>query len=314
MAQESSIRVFVLEAAYTRLQAVGIPMPLCMHMQELGMNMSDALWTSRQTKSGFSVPFFWPTCTSSVPWYPPLYPTGAGFIPPKKRRRRRRKRYTSKKSVVPNVNTQGPVHKQSGKENTSTALETPPRAYCDPSQTSLAVDTPLTDHSLDTITTKRVTLEPRPSQSSQVVSDVIATPTEPSFSHVPSFDHHSLRTRTDESETSELVRSDEDEISELDLNSCEQVVYEVRDVPGVSYVNDGELGWTPVKKKRPRKKAEAADVSVSSESDSNDLCFPGCNISYKSRSGYPGLLVQGKSKIWTPIAARTRKKKKEKKI
>ena len=155
----------------------------------------------------------------------------------------------------------------------------------------------------------RGTLEPRPSQSSQVVSDVIATPTEPSFSHVPSFDHHSVRTRTDESETSELDRSDEDEISELDLNSCEQVVYEVRDVPGVSYVNDGDLGWTPVKKKCPRKKAEAAGVSVSSESDSSDLCFPGCNISYKSRSGIPGLLVQGKSKIWTPIAARTRKKK-----
>ena len=47
-----------------------------------------------------------------------------------------------------------------------------------------------------------------------------------------------------------LISDEMDESSGLDLNSCEQVVYEVHDVPGVSYVNDGE-GRTPVKKKCP---------------------------------------------------------------
>ena len=43
-----------------------------------------------------------------------------------------------------------------------------------------------------------------------------------------------------------MISDEMDESSVLDLNSCEQVVYNVHDVPGVSNVNDGE-GWTPEK-------------------------------------------------------------------
>ena len=40
---EGPIRVFVLEKEHSGLHALGVPLPLCIHMQELGLRMADAL-------------------------------------------------------------------------------------------------------------------------------------------------------------------------------------------------------------------------------------------------------------------------------
>ena len=100
------------------------------------------------------------------------------------------------------------------------------------------------------------------------------------------------------------------------LKSCESVALDIRDVPGVSFVKDGEPGWTPVvslskrkrEKRKERKKLLSLPGSTSSSSDS-DL-----NLSSHSKylvvDGSPGISTQNQvgTQWWTPIAARTRYK------
>ena len=67
---QTVIRVSVLEGPYTHLQAVGVPLPLCMHMQELKLMLNEAQWTTKQSSGGFSVCFFWPASTAgNLPYH-----------------------------------------------------------------------------------------------------------------------------------------------------------------------------------------------------------------------------------------------------
>ena len=82
MAQTSaSIRVSVLEGCYAHLLAVGVPLPLCIHLQELAVRLNSAQWTAKQSSTGFSVSFFWPASG-----HQPFRPEAS-----KPRRRRRKK-------------------------------------------------------------------------------------------------------------------------------------------------------------------------------------------------------------------------------
>ena len=36
-----------------------VPLALCMHLTEKGLSIREAVWTARQSKSGFSVSFYW---------------------------------------------------------------------------------------------------------------------------------------------------------------------------------------------------------------------------------------------------------------
>ena len=53
-------RVSMLEGSFTGLQGVGIPLPVCIHLQDLGLQLEDAQWTTKQSNTGFSISFFWP--------------------------------------------------------------------------------------------------------------------------------------------------------------------------------------------------------------------------------------------------------------
>ena len=79
---DGRIRVSVLEGSFAGLQGVGIPLPVCIHLQDLGLQFEAAQWTAKQSNTGFSISFFWPVQDRSV----------FGVNRPGKKRRKRRKK------------------------------------------------------------------------------------------------------------------------------------------------------------------------------------------------------------------------------
>ena len=75
---DGRIRVSVLEGSFTGLQVVGIPLPVCIHLEDLELQLEGAQWTAKQSNTGFSISFFWPFQDCST--------VGAN-LPCKKRRR-----------------------------------------------------------------------------------------------------------------------------------------------------------------------------------------------------------------------------------
>ena len=57
---DGRIRMTVLEGTFTGLQGVGIPLPFCIHLQDLGLQFECAQWTAKQSNTGYSISFFWP--------------------------------------------------------------------------------------------------------------------------------------------------------------------------------------------------------------------------------------------------------------
>ena len=60
MATSNRIRVSVIEGYYLSLQEAGLPLSVCIQLQECKLSLRHAQWTARQTSSGFSVSLFWP--------------------------------------------------------------------------------------------------------------------------------------------------------------------------------------------------------------------------------------------------------------
>ena len=278
---QTSIRVSVLEGCYSHLLAVGVPLPLCIHSQELGVVMDSAQWTAKQSSSGFSVSFFWPA------------PVPAGRQPfrpgvPKPRRRRRKK----KCNVCPSkegtsVTAAQEVHVPSA--TLTAGLSDVPDCGTPASDVlSLAGDLPPPSTSAENDS----------AVSASSISGVVAPVERLSDAHP---------------ETSHSEDNLEDEVSSsesLDLMSCEAVALDVRDVPGVSFVKDGVEQWSPVVSRRRR----ARPMENSSSSDGSDLDLTNCQATYHTLNGTPGVACKfGRSRTWTPIAARTRHKKKRKK-
>ena len=79
---DGRIRVSVLEGSFAGLQGVGIPLPVCIHLQDLGLQFEGAQWTAKQSNTGFSISFFWPVQDRSA----------FGVNRPGKKRRKRRKK------------------------------------------------------------------------------------------------------------------------------------------------------------------------------------------------------------------------------
>ena len=57
---DGRIRVSVLEGFFAGLEGVGIPLPVCIHLQDLGLQFGGAQWTAKQSNTKFSISFFWP--------------------------------------------------------------------------------------------------------------------------------------------------------------------------------------------------------------------------------------------------------------
>ena len=46
---------------FSDLHKTSIPLALCVHLRDKGLNLGEAVWTARQSKSGFSISFHWGT-------------------------------------------------------------------------------------------------------------------------------------------------------------------------------------------------------------------------------------------------------------
>ena len=57
--ETSRIRVAVLDGQYASLEDQGVPFSLCLHLQQLGLQLHQAQWTAGHSLGGFSTSF-WP--------------------------------------------------------------------------------------------------------------------------------------------------------------------------------------------------------------------------------------------------------------
>ena len=89
MATSNRIRVSVIEGYYVSLQEAGLPLSVCIQLQECKLSLSHAQWTARQTSSGFSVSLFWPEQLGAQK-------AEKGVIQSAKKRRKRCKRKVDK--------------------------------------------------------------------------------------------------------------------------------------------------------------------------------------------------------------------------
>ena len=86
------IRVAVLESPLLATHDAGVPLSICLCMQERGLTLQKAQWTAKNTNAGFSVSFVWPTsepCAMAVA-------RDLETVPRKRRRSSRRRRKLSK--------------------------------------------------------------------------------------------------------------------------------------------------------------------------------------------------------------------------
>ena len=66
MTESANIVVAVLEAPYASLHKYGVPLPVCLCMQGKGIQLGSAQWTAKQSHSGFSISFFWPSLSEHL--------------------------------------------------------------------------------------------------------------------------------------------------------------------------------------------------------------------------------------------------------
>ena len=57
---DKPIKVALLEGDFAVLSLLGFPLGLTIQLQQSNLNLADALWTAKSSKSGFSVSFYWP--------------------------------------------------------------------------------------------------------------------------------------------------------------------------------------------------------------------------------------------------------------
>ena len=86
----------------------------------------------------------------------------------------------------------------------------------------------------------------------------------------------------------------------LDLNACESVVLDIREVPGVCFVKDGISNWTPVVSKRKKDRQRKRGIVPASSSSSSDcvLRLSDCEAYFLRRNDMPGIAYKKRSGGW----------------
>ena len=120
------ICVCVLEGHQAELASAGLPLSVCLRLQQLDLSMSAALWSTRQTNGGFSVSFFWPSSIRG----------GASQKKPRNRRRKCRKD-ERRSTMLPSATIAPDTHPAPVKQasvaqasHTRTPINAHPSAHC----------------------------------------------------------------------------------------------------------------------------------------------------------------------------------------
>ena len=53
-----------MEGEFAALSAMGFPTSVCLQLQESGLKVTEAMWSTKSSSAGFSVSFFWPALTN----------------------------------------------------------------------------------------------------------------------------------------------------------------------------------------------------------------------------------------------------------
>lgn len=108
MATRCSILVSSLDGVSSALSKSGMPLSVCVHLQEKGLHFDKAMWTARQSSSGFSVSFFWST------------PPDELARPNIKKKRKKKKSKVAQNGDQPELPTLGLTSPQSCLDSTKT--------------------------------------------------------------------------------------------------------------------------------------------------------------------------------------------------
>ena len=276
MASGATIRVCVLEGQFAQLSNLGFPVSLAVELQQGGLCLDNAKWSSRLSDAGFSVSFFWPIARRTTQ---------------RRRHRRRRKPRTN-----PN----------SGNFRTTTIVTNQER-ICPPIPSfsrkgTLVLPPVLTDAHPSLVTTSAAVDAEVPSLSFSSKDPPMTVGCDNSVgSDVSVSSEVSVTSKSDPSAVSDSAQSNSPPQTLLpppssqdspNLLQCLDVTYESREQgPGVSYkTKDGKEEWTPVVRRRKGRR----HVSGSSESDSDGSKVDvSCSrlVRYEVRDETPGLTV-----------------------
>ena len=286
MASGATIRVCVLEGQYAQLSNLGFPVSLAVELQQGGLFLDNAKWSSRLSDVGFSVSFFWPIARTTQ----------------RRRHRRRRKPRTN-----PN----------SGNFRTTTIVTNQERICPIPRKGTLVPLLPvLTDAHPSLVATSAAVDAEVPSLSfsskyppmtvgcdNSVGSDVsVSSEVSVSSKSEPT----ALFDSTQSNSPPQISLPPPSSQDSPNLLQCLDVMYESREQePGVSYrTRDGKEEWTPVVRRRRKGRRH---VSGSSESDSDGSKVDvSCSrlVRYEVRDETPGLTVFRRGPAtWIPIKA-----------
>ena len=207
MASGATIRVCVLEGQYAQLSNLGFPISLVMELQQGGLRLDNAKWSSRLSDAGFSVSFFWPVAWTT------------------QRRRHRQRRRKSRANPDSGNFTTITVSKQQRKS--------PPIPTFSREGTLASHQPVLTGAHPPSSSPGSCSLG---ATSAGVDGEVPLPPTSSQDSLLPPTSQDPLLT----------VGPDDSEDSDVSV-STEVVEFEIRnEQPGVKYTTDGRAGWTPI--------------------------------------------------------------------
>ena len=266
MASSAAIRVYVLEGQYAQLSTLGFPASLVLELQERGLRLDNAKWSSRRSDAGFSVSFFWPVALTS------------------QRRRCRRRRRKPKPQQVPKYVINSDCDHQQLPDIPSAA--TLP-ASASPSRSIVPANA---HHPLPSAVTSfpvAVSLSTSKLEVSPELADSSAT------------DNVSVESTATRSPNCDVSLETADSLQHLD--DADSVEFEVKDEePVVKHTIKGKVGWTPIRVTN-RYSTEGEEYSV----DYLKKCKK-ISILCNEDSGWQASIRCGSAWFSTPIAARTR--------
>ena len=238
------LKAAVLEGQYASLEDHGVPLSVCLQLQQLGVKLHEAQWTARHSLGGFSISFFWPALERNQPF--------------KKQQKMRKSKVNKKSTVAKQVPTQC--------TNIQTKSPT-----TDAAKTELRNSTsPIVAH--QSIPSETVAAPPSPTSLKSQLSPVSASsscdsPQEPNLLNCVDVTYEnreqgpgvSYKTREGKEEWTPVIRKKRKarrrcESSESDSDgsvvdvSCSRLVrYEEREkTPGLAIFRRGPATWVPI--------------------------------------------------------------------
>ena len=209
MASSAAIRVYVLEGQYAQLSTLGFPASLVLELQERGLRLDNAKWSSRRSDAGFSVSFFWPVALTS------------------QRRRCRRRRRKPKPQQVPKYVNSDCDHQQLSDIPSAATLPTS-------ASPSLSIVPANAHHPLPSAVTSFPVAVAPPTSNLEVSPDSSDT------------DNVSVESTATRSPNCDVSLETADSLKHLD--DADSVEFEVKDEePVVKHTIKGKVGWTPIR-------------------------------------------------------------------